>query len=190
MLYLSDALKKFIKTDIMYHSKQFVKEQGKKSGRGRFQHLQALITEFQDCDKESSKTQILANLANFAYDPLNYEYLHQLNVVDLFLDMLNETNEDMVEFGIAGLCNMTVEDKTQDFVISSEDGISRIVGCLSSFNEETVLNTITTLINLITPDTRKQICSDEIVEAMRELMGSSNTRLKNLATIFVTDYCN
>jgi len=28
---------------------------------------------------------VLANLSNFAYDPINYEYLRQLNVIDLFL---------------------------------------------------------------------------------------------------------
>ena len=32
-----------------------------------------------------SKLQVLANLANFAYDPINYEHLRKLNVVDLFL---------------------------------------------------------------------------------------------------------
>lgn len=32
-----------------------------------------------------SKEQILANLANFAYDPINYGYLRQLNVIDLFI---------------------------------------------------------------------------------------------------------
>jgi len=28
-------------------------------------------------------------LANFAYDPINYEYLRQLNVIDLFLGKYN-----------------------------------------------------------------------------------------------------
>ena len=33
------------------------------------------------------KQQILANLANFAYDPVNYEFFRQLNILDLFLGM-------------------------------------------------------------------------------------------------------
>ena len=32
-----------------------------------------------------SKLQILANLANFAYGPINYEYLRILNVIELFI---------------------------------------------------------------------------------------------------------
>lgn len=47
-----------------------------------------------------AKEQVLANLANFAYDPRNVEYLRELQVTDLFLDMLTEDNENFVEFGM------------------------------------------------------------------------------------------
>lgn len=46
---------------------------------------------------------MLANLANFAYDPKNMEYLRELQVADLFLDMLTEENENFVEFGMGEL---------------------------------------------------------------------------------------
>ena len=35
-----------------------------------------------------SRIQILANLANFAYDPINYNHMRKLNVIDLFLGKL------------------------------------------------------------------------------------------------------
>lgn len=47
-----------------------------------------------------AREQVLANLANFAYDPSNYQYLRQLQVLDLFLDSLSEENETLVEFAI------------------------------------------------------------------------------------------
>lgn len=50
-----------------------------------------------------AKEQVLANLANFAYDPKNFEYLRDLQVTDLFLDMLTEENENFVEFGMGEL---------------------------------------------------------------------------------------
>jgi hypothetical protein len=31
------------------------------------------------------KQQIVANLGNFAYDPINYEFIRRLNILDLFL---------------------------------------------------------------------------------------------------------
>lgn len=47
-----------------------------------------------------AKEQILANLANFAYDPRNMKSLRMLQVTELFLDMLTEENDNFVEFGI------------------------------------------------------------------------------------------
>ncbi|XP_059937540.1 armadillo repeat-containing protein 7 isoform X2 [Mesoplodon densirostris] len=67
---------------------------------GRLGYLQALVTEFQATESQDAKEQVLANLANFAYDPSNYQYLRQLQVLDLFLDSLSEENETLVEFAI------------------------------------------------------------------------------------------
>ena len=36
----------------MFSTQDYVQEKGKKSGRGRFEYLQALVTEFQDTDKQ------------------------------------------------------------------------------------------------------------------------------------------
>ena len=38
-----------------------------------------------------AKVQILANLANFSYDPINYGHLRKLNVIDLFLGKYIQT---------------------------------------------------------------------------------------------------
>lgn len=53
-----------------------------------------------------AKEQVLANLANFAYDPINYGYIRQLNIIDLFLGALSERNPRLVRFAIGGLCNL------------------------------------------------------------------------------------
>ncbi|XP_030744092.1 armadillo repeat-containing protein 7 isoform X3 [Echinops telfairi] len=47
---------------------------------GRLGYLQALVTEFQQTESPDAKEQVLANLANFAYDPSNYQYLRPLRV--------------------------------------------------------------------------------------------------------------
>ena len=38
-----------------------------------------------DVSFSGAKEEVLANLANFAYDPVNYEFIRTLNVVGLFL---------------------------------------------------------------------------------------------------------
>ncbi|KAF6298021.1 armadillo repeat containing 7 [Rhinolophus ferrumequinum] len=85
---------------------------------GRLGYLQALVTEFQETESQNAKEQVLANLANFAYDPSNYQYLRQLQVLDLFLDSLSEENETLVEFAIViypdpAICQDTEWEKTK-----------------------------------------------------------------------------
>jgi hypothetical protein len=75
--------------------KQLVKKSGKR-GEGRLHYLQELVSEFQSIQKtiEENKTtenilqkrrELVAHLANFCYDPINFDFIRQLNVIDLFL---------------------------------------------------------------------------------------------------------
>ncbi|KAI3880319.1 hypothetical protein MKX03_011052, partial [Papaver bracteatum] len=75
-----------------------------------------LISEFMQAEK------VVAHLANFAYDPFNFTFLRQLNVLDLFLDCVTEPNEKPVEFGVGGICNACV-DPANAALISQYDRI-------------------------------------------------------------------
>nr|XP_055032079.1 armadillo repeat-containing protein 7 [Misgurnus anguillicaudatus] len=154
----------------------------------RFEYLQGLVTEFQDTDNEEAKEQVLANLANFAYDPSNVEALQMLQVTDLFLDMLTEENENFVEFGIGGLCNLSMDRESRDQIVQS-GGIPLVVGCLSSNRDETVLSAITTLMNLTTAATRAETTATAVVQCMLRFSLTQNPRLRNLASVFLEDCC-
>lgn len=52
-----------------------------------------------------SQEQVTANLANFAYDPINFEYLKDALAIELFLDLLTNVNAKLIRHGLAGLCN-------------------------------------------------------------------------------------
>lgn len=101
------------------------------------------------------KLQILANLANFAYDPINYEHFRKLNILDLFLDVVAEEIDDkMIEYAMGGICNCCLDPVNMRYLIEN-DGVELTVKCLGSENEETVLSAITTLIYITTPETKK-----------------------------------
>lgn len=55
-----------------------------------------------------ARCQVLANLANFAYDPINYPWVRQLGVIDVFLTQVSEGSPDLCHFAIAGLCNLAL----------------------------------------------------------------------------------
>ncbi|XP_062581543.1 armadillo repeat-containing protein 7-like [Saccostrea cucullata] len=173
----------------MFSTKEQLSKRTGPHGIGRFSYLQALVTEFQETDSLESKQEVLANLGNFAYDPVNYEYIRTLNIIDLFLDCLEEDDEKLVEFGIGGLCNLSL-DKINKEEILKNSGVKLVMKCLSSPNEETVLSAITTLMYLATPVSRAEITALPIVECMLRFSESTNPRLSNLAKVFLEDYCD
>lgn len=158
---------------------------------GRLGYLQALVTEFQETQSQDAKEQVLANLANFAYDPNNYPYLRQLQVLDLFLDSLSEDNENVVEFALGGLCNLCPDRANKEHIIQT-GGIPLIINCLSSPNEETVLSAITTLMALSSPGSGApaELTALPVVQCMLRFSVSASTRLRNLAQIFLEDFCS
>ncbi|XP_010996681.3 armadillo repeat-containing protein 7 isoform X1 [Camelus dromedarius] len=157
----------------------------------RLGYLQALVTEFQETESQDAKEQVLANLANFAYDPSNYQYLRQLQVLDLFLDSLSEENETLVEFAIGGLCNLC-SDRANKAHILQTGGIPLIINCLSSPNEETVLSAVTTIMYLSSPGSgsHPELTAVPVVQCMLRFSLSANARLRNLAHIFLEDFCS
>ncbi|XP_069701949.1 armadillo repeat-containing protein 7 isoform X1 [Periplaneta americana] len=159
-----------------------------KKGVGRYDYLQQLVTEFEDTNSTECKEQVLANLANFAYDPINYEFLRKLNVIDLFLDQLSEENTNFVQFALSGLCNLALDIENKEHILHC-GGVRIVAACLSSRDEDTVLSAISTLMFLITPESKPEITTPEIVDCIFRLSRSRNTRLRNLATIFLEDYC-
>jgi hypothetical protein len=89
----------------MFSNAERQKERTGKYGTSRDEFLQELVTQFQQTVSEETKEQVVAHLANFAYDPFNYDILRKLHVLDLFMDCLTEANEKLIEFGVGGLCN-------------------------------------------------------------------------------------
>ncbi|XP_069701951.1 armadillo repeat-containing protein 7 isoform X2 [Periplaneta americana] len=150
---------------------------------GQCTHVSLWLLGAKEC-----KEQVLANLANFAYDPINYEFLRKLNVIDLFLDQLSEENTNFVQFALSGLCNLALDIENKEHILHC-GGVRIVAACLSSRDEDTVLSAISTLMFLITPESKPEITTPEIVDCIFRLSRSRNTRLRNLATIFLEDYC-
>jgi hypothetical protein len=46
----------------------------------------------------------------------------QLNILELFLDCITESNERLVEFGVGGICNSCVGEQS--------DGFNSTISCL------------------------------------------------------------
>ncbi|KMQ93633.1 armadillo repeat-containing protein 7 [Lasius niger] len=88
---------------------RLIKRTGKNSV-GRYDFLKLLAIEYKTTKSRDAKEQVLANLANFAYDPINYGYIRQLQIIDIFLETLSENNPKLIRFAIGGICNLCLGD--------------------------------------------------------------------------------
>lgn len=170
----------------MFTSKeQLIKRTGKNS-IGRYEFLKLLATEYKTTKSKDAKEQVLANLANFAYDPINYGYIRQLQIIDLFLYTLSENNVKLVRFAASGICNLCIDPINKLYILRNQ-GIKLLASLLVSQDEDTILSIITSLIYLITPESKDEITTEDI-EKISELSKHESNRIKNLATIFLNDY--
>lgn len=172
----------------MFSTKEKLIHRTGQNGVGRYDFLKLLINEFKSTSSKDAKQQVLANLVNFAYDPVNYDYLRQLKVIDLFLHILSEDNTTFVRFAIGGICNLCLDPINKAYILRNQ-GIPLVSLLLNSHDEGIILSSITTLMFLITPESKDDILSSTIVKRMQDFSNSTNTRIKNLAVIFLTDYC-
>ncbi|KAI4489427.1 hypothetical protein M0802_011182 [Mischocyttarus mexicanus] len=172
----------------MFSTKEKLIHRTGQNGVGRYDFLKLLISEFKSTSSKDAKQQVLANLVNFSYDPINYDYLRQLKVIDLFLHILSEDNPTFVRFAIGGICNLCLDPINKAYILRNQ-GIPLVSLLLNSQDEGIILSSITTLIFFITPESKEDILSPTIVKRMQDFSNSTNTRIKNLATIFLTDYC-
>ncbi|KAK1696148.1 hypothetical protein QYE76_012845 [Lolium multiflorum] len=168
--------------------------QVERTGRGgtpRDQYLQDLVTQFQDSTDEECKERIVANLSNFAYDPYNYAFMRQLNILELFLDCITESNERLVEFGVGGICNSCV-DPANASVINRCGGIPLVVQCLSSPVRNTVIYALGALYYLCNPLTKKEILKPDVLQVVKDYSaaGAINSSFSNLANAFLDKHAN
>lgn len=59
-----------------------------------------------DSNIAEAQQQVTANLANFAYDPINYQFLKDASAIDLFIQLLASPNPQLQLHGSAGICNI------------------------------------------------------------------------------------
>jgi hypothetical protein len=163
-------------------------------GVGRFEYLKQLLNEYEHSSTNNeNKLQILANLANFSYDPINYKYLRQLNIIDLFLDCLQmHTDDDFIHYALAGLCNMSTDKINNQLIIEKNPSILIcLIKCLFSNRLDIVLNSMVTLMFLC--DYNEQMKNEigqriEIRQCLEQYSQSKDIRLSNMAKLFLQDY--
>ncbi|CAF1064859.1 unnamed protein product [Brachionus calyciflorus] len=181
-----------------------------KADLNRYAYLKELVQEYKSTNVSiEKKEQVLANLGNFAYDPINYEYFRRLNILDIFMENLllfqenKNLNLKILHFSIAAICNLCLDPKNRDYLIKNNLA-NLIPNCLSiqpiNENVEIVLNVLTIIVfltenieegsNESVEETKCQILNfknDRVnfKSLIYELSHSANKRISNLAFLIL-----
>lgn len=149
-----------------------------------------------------------ANLANFAYDPINYDYLKKANAFELLLELLGHVNPVLVNHGITGLCNFCLGEssfsvKKEQYLtlpihffldpevkvqLSDPNKLDYVLQILKSDTDPNIAcNCVTILIYLLSSEVKVAIVNQKVPDILEEYKSSSDPRLKNLSTILLED---
>ncbi|WCJ20569.1 ARM repeat superfamily protein [Euphorbia peplus] len=170
----------------MFTNNQRQEERIGKYGTPRLQYLQELVSQFQNSNDEETKERIVANLANFSYDPYNFTFLRQLNVLELFLDCLTEPNEKLVEFGIGGICNSSA-DPANAAIVTNCGGIPLIIQCLTSPVRNTVNYGLGALYYVCNSSNKEEVLKPEVIDVIKRYAAAESVSISfsNLAKAFL-----
>ena len=171
----------------MFSTREYLDKKTGPYGIPRDSFLKLLVDEYRTTSSVSAKQEVMANLANFAYDPINFEYLQQLRVLDIFLETLqNPEDEKVLEFAVSGICNLSVNPTAHDYFLKN-NAIQLLQKQLTSDREETVVTAITALVYL-TPQSNPSTPVG-LVATMLRFSNSEKTRVSNVARLFLADCC-
>lgn len=187
----------------MFATPKSLEKRTTKSDVDRPTYIRLLLEEYESLTtQEDKKLQVLANLGNFAYDPINYEYFRRFNVMDVFLTNLSlfyqencNINILKVSFSLGAICNLCQDLRNKEYMLKYEL-VKLVVNCLIKFSNETgsdseliVLNSIMILIFVFDETTEGEIrSSQQLILILNRLCDSRNKQLSNVAKLFIQDY--
>lgn len=156
---------------LMFQSKAYIERRHGKNSANRSEYLEQLINEYKTTKDKGicllcvqnindlqfmyvvAKQQVLAHLANFAYDPINYDHLWNFYAVNLFLEAITDPDPLLREFGMGGLANICLEPRHYEYIMSQPSFRQNIISCLdNTWTKNIKVNAMTALMLLITEE--------------------------------------
>ncbi|KAH8288728.1 hypothetical protein KR054_008688 [Drosophila jambulina] len=93
----------------MFSSHRHLKRRTPAQGIDRREYIGHLVEEYYTTTNVEAQEQVTANLANFAYDPINWPHLLEADALDVFVASLESQNLHLKLHGIAALCNICLD---------------------------------------------------------------------------------
>lgn len=178
----------------MFSTPNSLKKRTGKADLDRYTYLKELLEEYKSTGEEDKKEQVIANLGNFAYDPINYEYFRRLDINEVFLENLinykrnNNFNLKILHFSIAALCNLCLDPKNREYLVK-HNFVNLVLNCLAiepTIDQiELILNVFTILIFMTDNSNEpEEVDSSELDKIKTEIRNFRNDKINFNLLIF------
>ncbi|KAH8359046.1 hypothetical protein KR093_004077 [Drosophila rubida] len=122
----------------MFSSHKHLKRKTPEGGIDRRAFIGHLVDEYYTSTNVEALEQVTANLANFAYDPINWPHLHAADALDVFVAAVDTQNPNLQLHAVAALCNFCLGKLAAQFILENIDVIGSLF--LRTEHTETVLH--------------------------------------------------
>ncbi|XP_035777445.1 armadillo repeat-containing protein 7-like [Anopheles albimanus] len=175
----------------MFSTLEHLKRRTPEGGINRRTYIQLLVDEYYETSNVEAHQQVTANLANFAYDPINWRFLQEAKAHELFYEILGERIVDrlLALHAIVGLTNISLDPGIAEYLVRS-NGLKRLVELLEKYSTdcEIVCNVLTCLTFLLNPERSQVLLRDQKLSSLLvHLKQNTNPRISNLAVVLSED---
>ncbi|XP_065360972.1 armadillo repeat-containing protein 7 isoform X2 [Calliphora vicina] len=175
----------------MFSSHNHLKRKTPEQGINRQEFIEHLVEEYYT-STNAAQEQVTANLANFAYDPINWDYLKTAEVLKLFFELLQTPNEKFQLHGSAGLCNICLDHEAHNYIVKSQN-FNKIKDLLiKTKNLNVILNILTLLYQLLShsESTKNFILCGTILKQIQHFktLYEKDQRIVNISVLLIEEF--
>ncbi|EDW15849.2 armadillo repeat-containing protein 7 isoform X2 [Drosophila mojavensis] len=173
----------------MFSSHRYLKRKTPAEGIDRREYIGHLVDEYYTSTNVEALEQVTANLANFAYDPINWPYLHEAEALEVFVTALDTQNPNLQLHAVAALCNFCLDEIAAKFIVAKIAILRNIF--LSTEKADTVLHSLALHYQLLSAglSSKEEIVTPALLKRVLHWRQSSNdervVKLSNLKQVQV-----
>ncbi|XP_032588079.1 armadillo repeat-containing protein 7 isoform X1 [Drosophila mojavensis] len=173
----------------MFSSHRYLKRKTPAEGIDRREYIGHLVDEYYTSTNVEALEQVTANLANFAYDPINWPYLHEAEALEVFVTALDTQNPNLQLHAVAALCNFCLDEIAAKFIVAKIAILRNIF--LSTEKADTVLHSLALHYQLLSAglSSKEEIVTPALLKRVLHWRQSSNDeRVVKLCIVFLEDF--
>ncbi|XP_053670387.1 armadillo repeat-containing protein 7 [Anopheles nili] len=179
----------------MFSTPERLERRTPKGGINRKTYLALLVDEYYETSNIEAQQQVTANLANFAYDPINWVYLREAKAHELFYEIVQQSGQGTVDrllvlHAVVGLANIALEPAIAEYIERS-NGLNNLRALLEKYKTdcEIICNILICYSFLLDGGSRTLLLKQDeyLLKLLAYFKQSGNTRIINLATVLSED---